>query len=164
VIAAKPNSGFAVIVGMVLCQAQMPEEDIFTPSGWVNARSMEARKQFLPYNPTPDETKRVLHVISDGCAIGTPSGPACDSITRVVLLSDKEGTGKAEPYPTRPGRRLGATDKRTHGKPRYRLHERVERFWAVCGGTSRKWAIVGARRPFRRDRRMRPSIWLTCCL
>jgi hypothetical protein len=100
-IAAKPNSGFVSIMDMTFgvasaCEAQMPMEDIFTPAGWVNARSANARRQFLPFNPAPDETSRVLRVISYGCANGTPSGPVCDSITRAVLLSDKEGTAKAE--------------------------------------------------------------------
>jgi hypothetical protein len=100
-IAAKPNSGFVSIMdgGLLtpsLCQAQMPTEDIFTPAGWVNAKSANAHKQFLPYDPSSEETRRVLRVISNGCANGTPSGPVCDSITRAVLLSDKEGTEKAE--------------------------------------------------------------------
>jgi hypothetical protein len=106
-IAAKPNSGFVSITDFSfltpsLCKAQMPDEDIFTPAGWVNAKSANARRQFLPYDPSPDDTRRVLRVISDGCANGTPSGPTCDSITRAVLLSDKEGTVKAEPVSDTP--------------------------------------------------------------
>ncbi len=98
---AKPGVGFVLIEDMgfttpSLCHAQMPSEAIFTPAGWLNAISINARKQFLPFNPTPEDIGRNLTVISRGCANGTPSGPVCDSITRVVLISDKAGTAKAE--------------------------------------------------------------------
>jgi hypothetical protein len=96
-VAAKSNSGFVFIedggfTTPTNCQAQMPSEALFTPSGWINALSMNSRKQFLPFNPDPDDTVRALTVISKGCASGSDAGPVCDSITRVVLLSDKQGS------------------------------------------------------------------------
>ena len=55
-----------------------------------------AKKQYLQYVPSEIDTQRVLTVLSNGCANGSPAGPVCDTITRVVLLSDKEGTATAE--------------------------------------------------------------------
>ena len=100
-IAAKPNTGFVWIEDggfstPSLCQAQMPSESIFTPAGWLNALAISKRKQFLQFVPTEEDTERVLTVISDGCASGTPAGPRCETITRAVLLSDKAGTITAE--------------------------------------------------------------------
>jgi len=100
-IAARPNTGFAYIEDSgfttpSLCQAQMPSESIFMPEGWINALSQNAKKQYTQYVPTPNDTLRVLTVISKGCANGTPSGPVCDTITRAVLLSDRAGAVTAE--------------------------------------------------------------------
>ena len=96
-VAARPDSGFVYIEDMgfatpSLCKAQMPSEALFTPAGWINAQSVNAKKQYLPYHPTPDDTLRVLTVLSKGCANGTAAGPACDTISRVALLSDKSGS------------------------------------------------------------------------
>jgi hypothetical protein len=96
-IAAPPNVGFVYIedAGFTtpsFCQAQMPSESVFTPVGWLNALAIGKRKQYLPFNPTEEDTERVLTVVSDGCANGTPAGPTCETITRAVLLSDKAGT------------------------------------------------------------------------
>jgi hypothetical protein len=54
---------------------------IFTPAGWLNARSQNAKKAFLPFQPGPEDTLRVLRVNSKGCASGTSAGPVCDTIT-----------------------------------------------------------------------------------
>ena len=95
-VAARPDSGFVSIEDMGFttpsrCKAKMPSESIFTPAGWVNAQSLNARKQYLQYQPTPDDTLRVLTLVSRGCATGTTAGPVCDTITRAALLSDKGG-------------------------------------------------------------------------
>lgn len=95
-VAAKPDSGFVYIEDMGFttpssCKAQIPSEAIFTPAGWVNVQSINARKQYLPFNPTEDDKLRVLRIISKGCADGTAAGPVCDTISRVALLSDKSG-------------------------------------------------------------------------
>jgi hypothetical protein len=95
-VSAKPNTGFIELPDMgalltSMCKAQYPNELLYTPEGWINALSISDKKQYLPFNPTPDDTLRALTVISHGCATGTPAGPACDSITRVALLSDKGG-------------------------------------------------------------------------
>jgi hypothetical protein len=95
-IAASPNSGFVFVEDMgfttpSFCQAQMPSEAIFTPAGWLNAQSINAKKQYLPFHPTSDDTLRVLTVVSKGCANGTVAGPVCDTISRIARLSDKGG-------------------------------------------------------------------------
>lgn len=96
-IAARPDTGFVYIEDMGFsttfsCKAQMPSEAVFTPSGWINAQSINAKKQYLPFRPTPDDTLRVLTIVSKGCANGTAAGPVCDTISRVALLSDKGGS------------------------------------------------------------------------
>jgi hypothetical protein len=69
----------------------MPSLYIYTPLGWLNALNASARSQYRRFEPTPEDTLRALVVISHGCASGTPAGPVCESITRVVLLSDLHG-------------------------------------------------------------------------
>ena len=96
-ISAKPKIGFVELpdMGALLtstCKAQYPNELLYTPEGWVNALSISDKKQYLPFDPTPDDTLRALTVISRGCAAGTSAGPVCDSITRVALISDKGGS------------------------------------------------------------------------
>jgi len=97
-IAAKPGIGFAYMEDMTTglftttyCQAQSPSLSIYTPEGWLNARNIAVKQQFLPFNPEESDTRRVLTIISQGCASGTVAGPVCDSITRVALLSDFKG-------------------------------------------------------------------------
>lgn len=100
-IAARPGAGFVYIEDMgfatpSVCAAQMPSESIFTPAGWLNAQSLNAKKQFLQFHPAPDDTLRVLTILSKGCASGTVAGPACTTITRVALVSDKSGKAVVE--------------------------------------------------------------------
>lgn len=96
-VAAKPGTGFVFIMdgGFTtpsLCRAQMPSESLYTPAGWLNALSINAKRQYLPFHPAPADTLRVLTIVSEGCASGTPGGPACTTISRVALLSDKGGS------------------------------------------------------------------------
>jgi hypothetical protein len=106
-VAAPPGEGFVYIEDMGFttpsyCKAQMPSETIFTPAGWLNAQGANAKKQYLPFHPSPDDTLRVLTVISKGCANGTTAGPVCDTISRVALLSDKGGKVVVESISQRP--------------------------------------------------------------
>jgi hypothetical protein len=96
-VAARPNSGFVFIEDSGFttpsrCPAQMPSVSIFTPSGWLNALSIRARRQYLPFKPDGEDTLRALTIISRGCASGSVAGPVCESITRVALLSDLGGS------------------------------------------------------------------------
>lgn len=106
-VAAKPDSGFVRIedegfTTPANCTAQMPSESIFTPMGWLHALSDNSKGQYLPFNPSPEDTLRALTVISRGCASGTPSGPRCTSITRVAILSDVGGRVVIEAIVTHP--------------------------------------------------------------
>jgi hypothetical protein len=106
-VAAKPNSGFVYIedAGFTVptdCQVQMPSEAVFTPLGWINAKAAEAKRSYLSFSPDPEDTARVLTVISKGCVNGTAAGPVCDTVSRVVLLSDRAGTAKVESLSQKP--------------------------------------------------------------
>jgi hypothetical protein len=99
---APPNSGFVYIMdenffSIANCKAQVPGESIFTPAGWITSIALQARKQYAKFDPTPDDTSRVLTIVSEGCATGAPTGPSCDSVTRAVLISDKGGAAVVEP-------------------------------------------------------------------
>jgi hypothetical protein len=101
-LSAKPGSGFVQVEDgafntSALCQAQMPSELIFTPLGWLNALSSSARKKSLPFRPRPEDTARMLTVVTRGCANQTDAGPDCHPIERVALLSDMHGSIRVEP-------------------------------------------------------------------
>jgi poly(3-hydroxybutyrate) depolymerase len=84
------------------CETQEPKLDIYTAVAWLHLLSVNAKKQFLPFKPTPSDTLRALTVITHGCVNGTAAGPVCDSITRVVVLADDSGSKvveAAENYP-----------------------------------------------------------------
>jgi hypothetical protein len=57
----------------------------------LNALGGNARRQYRQFTPNPSDTLSVLTIVSHGCATGTSAGPACESITRAVLLSDIQG-------------------------------------------------------------------------
>jgi hypothetical protein len=84
------------------CHAQMPALFIYTPGGWLSALSASARKQYQQFAPASQDTLRALTIISHGCANGTPAGPVCESITRVVLISDTAGSKVAEAVESHP--------------------------------------------------------------
>lgn len=102
-IAAPANSGFVFIEDggfstPSACQAQMPSEALFTPLGWIHAQNLNAKRSFLPFNPSDDDKLRALRIVSKGCANGSSAGPVCDTISRVALLSDKSGTVVVESF------------------------------------------------------------------
>ena len=128
---SKPGSGFVLIEDMGFstpsnCQAQMPSEAIYTPAGWLNALSQGAKQQYLPFKPKENDTLKALTVISKGCASGTPSGPVCDSITRVAHLSDASGTTVVEAKLSYP---LGSTWQNGYGA------------WTVCTSMVSKFSM-----------------------
>ena len=100
-LAAKPNTGFVRIEDAGFsapsrCNGQMPSVSIFTPAGWINALGANARSQYRQFKPAFDDTLRALTIITRGCAGGTSSGPSCESVTRVALLSSVRGEKVAE--------------------------------------------------------------------
>ncbi|SPE44876.1 exported hypothetical protein [Candidatus Sulfotelmatobacter sp. SbA7] len=78
--------------------AQEPSVTILMPDAIIAMRSMFARNQFLTYEPDAEDLRRSLTIIAEGLAIGSPSGPSCSSINRVVLLSDRSSGTTAEAY------------------------------------------------------------------
>ena len=100
-LAAKPGSGAVMLwdrnyLSSFGCTAQLPTEFIYTPAGWLNSELANAKKQFLSYTPTESDTRRLLTIVSYGCAGGTSAGPVCQSISRVALMSDAHGATVVE--------------------------------------------------------------------
>jgi hypothetical protein len=71
--------------------AQAPTITILTPQAIIAQRSRLARKQYLTYQPSADDTQRAITIVAEGIAVGSSAGPRCSSIARVALLSDKAG-------------------------------------------------------------------------
>jgi hypothetical protein len=106
-IAAKPGIGYAYIEDVRVvkfCEAQASALFIYTPAGWLNARSISARKQYIPFRPEEIETLRALTIFASGCARVERmiNGPTCESITRVSLLSDSTGSTVIESFANGP--------------------------------------------------------------
>lgn len=70
--------------------AQVPKVEIYMPDAWIASQAKLARSQYLKYDPKPDSL-RAITVVAFGMAIGSSSGPSCDSVNRIALLSDKSG-------------------------------------------------------------------------
>ena len=93
--------------------AQVPKITLYMPEAVLAIRSESARKQFIRYEPEEEERRRAMMIIAHGyVAQYAPGG--CDSITRVVLLSDASGQVVEEPYLSEPlsetwGNAFGAT-------------------------------------------------------
>lgn len=99
---------FVVIedMGLFAAQgAQVPKIALYMPEAVLAIRSESARKQFIRYEPEQEDRRRAMMVIAHGyVAQYAPGG--CDSITRVILLSDASGQVVEEPYLSEP---LGET-------------------------------------------------------
>lgn len=71
---------------------QLPKIEVFMPDAWIAFQREYAKKQYLKYEPTNEDTLRAMTIVASGMAIGTSSGPACDSVARIALISDKAGS------------------------------------------------------------------------
>jgi hypothetical protein len=69
---------------------QIPQIDIYMPDAWIATQAKYAKSQYQKYDPKPDSLKAIT-VVAVGIVIGTNSGPSCDSVSRIALISDKEG-------------------------------------------------------------------------
>lgn len=78
--------------------AQEPSITIVMPEAVIAIKSAFAKKQFLPYQPDAEDSRRSLTIVAQGMSLSSPSGPACSSINRIALLSDHSGTARAEAY------------------------------------------------------------------
>jgi len=95
--------------------SRAPSITLFLPDAVLAIRSETAKKQFMSYVPTEDDRKRALMVVAAGFVSEIVQG-GCDSITRVVLLSDPAGTVKKEAYLSEP---LGSTWRNGFGASNY---------------------------------------------
>jgi hypothetical protein len=93
--------------------AQVPKITLYMPDAVLAIQSESARKQFIRYEPEKEERRRAMMIVAYGyVAQYAPGG--CDSITRIVLLSDPSGQVVEEPYLSEPlsqtwGNAFGAT-------------------------------------------------------
>jgi hypothetical protein len=70
--------------------AQTPQLDIYMPQNWLALQGQIARQQYKQYVPSSDDALRAVTVVAYG-GVFSGGAPTCDSITRVILLSDKNG-------------------------------------------------------------------------
>jgi len=75
----------------------LPHITLLMPEAFIAIRSENAKKQFLTYQPTEEDEERALIVFAQGY-IGKTVGEGCESITRVVLLSEENGGIVEEAY------------------------------------------------------------------
>jgi hypothetical protein len=69
---------------------QIPQVDIYMPDAWIATQAKYAKSQYQKYDPAPDSL-RAITIVALGIVMGTNSGPSCDSVSRIALISDKEG-------------------------------------------------------------------------
>jgi hypothetical protein len=80
----------------------LPHITLLFPEAFIAIRSEQAKKQFLAYDPTEEDRERALIVFAQGY-VGKTVGEGCESITRLVLLSDEQGTVVEESYTSETG-------------------------------------------------------------
>jgi len=88
------DAGFFAAQGAI---GTLPHITLLMPEAFIAIRSQNAKKQFLAYEPTEDDMERALIVFAQGY-IGKTVGEGCESITRVVLLSEERGGIVEEAY------------------------------------------------------------------
>lgn len=96
-LAAKTNSGAVYIEDVRFlknCDAQASALFIYTPEAWLRLLSINAREQYLQFRPGEADRLRALTISATGCARveRMVNGPTCESVTRVILLSDPAGS------------------------------------------------------------------------
>ncbi len=103
-------------MGLMAAQgAQVPSIILFSPEALLAIRSDSAKKQFIKYEPTHEDRQRALTVVAEGFVSKNVQG-GCDSITRVVLLSDPSGNFVKEAYLSEP---LEETWRNAYGAGNY---------------------------------------------
>ena len=98
--AAKDNPGMVVIrdQGLMAAQGkQVPFINLFTPEGAIAAMRENARREFKTYEPSEEDMRPALRIFAQGY-VGKTIAEGCVSITRIVLLSDEQGTIAREAY------------------------------------------------------------------
>jgi len=86
------------------------------PEAIIAIDAESARKQFIKYEPSPENKRRSLTIVAQGY-VGKTVTDGCASVTRVVLLSDPSGEGVvkeaylSEPHAETWGNNYGATNE-----------------------------------------------------
>jgi len=102
--------------GLMAAQgAQTPSITLYLPEAILAMQNESAKKQFLKYEPTEEERQRALTVVAEGYVAKNVLG-GCNSITRIILLSDPSGTIVKEAYLSEP---LEATWRNVFGTSNY---------------------------------------------
>ena len=103
-------------MGLMAAQgAKVPSVTLLLPEALLAMRSESAKKQFITYQPTQEERQRALVVVAEGFVAETVQG-GCQSITRIILLSDPSGNVVKEAYLLEP---LGETWRNAFGATNY---------------------------------------------
>jgi hypothetical protein len=98
--AAKDIPGTVLIKDQGLMAAQgkqVPFINLFTPEGAIAAMQENARREFKSYEPSEEDMRAALRIFAQGY-VGKTIAEGCASITRIVLLSDVQGTITKEAY------------------------------------------------------------------
>src|SRR5262249_47651006 len=80
----------------------LPHIVLFMPEAIMSIKKEQAKKQYLSYEPSEDDRKRLLTVFAQGY-VGKTYLEGCVSITRVVLLSSPAGEVVEEAYSSEAG-------------------------------------------------------------
>lgn len=80
----------------------LPHITLFMPEAMIAIRKEQARKQYLSYDPSDDDRRRMLTVFAQGY-VGKTYQEGCVSVTRVVLLSSPSGEVVEEAYSSEMG-------------------------------------------------------------
>lgn len=94
--------------------SRVPAIGLYLPEALIAVGKERAQRQFLHYVPTEVEREQALTVLAQGF-VSESVAVGCDSITRIVLLSDPAGTVTEEAYRMAPltetwGNSYGATN------------------------------------------------------
>ena len=93
------DAGFMAAQGAL---GTLPHITLFTPEAIIAIKKEQAKKQFLSYEPSEEDRKRLWTVVAQGY-IGKTYQEGCVSVTRVVLLSSPSGGLVEEAYSSEPG-------------------------------------------------------------
>ncbi len=103
-------------MGLMAAQgSRAPSITLYMPDAMIAIQSESARKQYLKYEPSEEDRQRALTIVAEGYVAETVQG-GCNSITRVVLLSNPSGDVVKEAYLSEP---LGETWRNAFGAGNY---------------------------------------------
>ncbi|HXR75796.1 MAG TPA: hypothetical protein VN737_07470 [Bryobacteraceae bacterium] len=85
-------------MGLLAAQgARVPRISIYMPEALLALKSDSAKGQFQQYTPSEEDRRRSVTIVASGY-VGETIADGCNSITRVVLVSDPSGRSVQEAY------------------------------------------------------------------